>query len=337
MNFLHDDVNYIDVDGNTVDVVAVPRARYDVRTNVLQDDLRKDVYHRNSEGDYFLKDQEPRMILRNAKECVNDGLFIEYYTMDDIDFQSLHRYRQLFSARNPEHVWTNLDDKEFLKQLGGYVINRREGTEGLTMAGLLMFGKGLPIRERFDNLRLDYIDKTDLIGDQRWSDRLTYDGTWENNLFNFIRTVMPRLTKDLPRPFQTEGMECDDYSPQHKAVQEAFTNAIIHADLTINGILKVEKLDDEFIFTNPGLLKLPKEQIFAGGESKARNQRMQNMFRMIGYGENLGSGFPLILNAWDEKDWMKPEIIEQPELLQVKLKLSIKDMQHADKAVRMIV
>ena len=55
------------------------------------------------------------------------------------------------------------------------------------------------------------------------------------------------------------------------------------------------------MLTNPGLLKLPIEQIYRGGESKARNQRMQNMFRMIGYGENLGSGFPLILNAWNEK------------------------------------
>ena len=74
-------------------------------------------------------------------------------------------------------------------QLGGYVVNRKDGTEGLTIAGLLMFGKGLPVRERFDYLRMDYIDKSNLIGDQRYSDRLTYDGTWENNLFNFIRMV----------------------------------------------------------------------------------------------------------------------------------------------------
>lgn len=42
---------------------------------------------------------------------------------------------------------------------------------------------------------------------------------------------------------------------------------------------------------------------------------------MIGYGENLGSGFPLILNAWNEKHWIKPELVEQPELMQVKLTL----------------
>lgn len=44
---------------------------------------------------------------------------------------------------------------------------------------------------------------------------------------------------------------------------------------------------------------------------------------MIGYGENLGSGFPLILNAWHERHWLKPQLIEQPELMQVKLELKI--------------
>ena len=71
------------------------------------------------------------------------------------------------------------------------------------------------------------------------------------------------------------------------------------------------------------MLKLPIEQIYAGSESKARNQRIQNMLRMIGYGENIGSGFPLILSAWNEKRWIKPVLIEQTELMQVKLVLHI--------------
>ena len=105
--------------------------------------------------------------------------------------------------------------------------------------------------------------------------------------------------------------------------REAVTNMIIHADFMVNGLLRIEKYDDRIVLTNPGLLKLPLEQIYHGGESKARNQRMQNMFRMIGYGENLGSGFPLILNAWNEKHWLKPELQEQPELVQVKLTLQV--------------
>ena len=94
--------------------------------------------------------------------------------------------------------------------------------------------------------------------------------------------------------------------------------------------MRSEKYDDRIVLTNPGLLKLPIEQIYQGGESKARNQRMQNMFRMIGYGENLGSGFPLILNAWNEKHWMKPELVEQPELMQVKLTLYLENETNQD-------
>ena len=265
-------------------------------------------------------------MLRDANEAGNDRMLLEDYTMDDIDIPSLERYRILFKTDHPEHVWNGLDHKEFLIQLGGYIVNRKDRTEGLTMAGLLMFGKGLPIRDRFDNLRMDYIDKSNLVGEQRYSDRLTYDGTWENNLFNFVRMVIPRLTRDLPRPFNMEGVVRKDDTPQHKAVREALTNAIIHADLMLNGILKIEKYDDRFVLTNPGLLKLPIEQIYSGGESKARNQRMQAMLRMIGYGENLGSGFPLILSAWNEKHWLKPELVEQPELMQVKLILHIETL-----------
>lgn len=122
-----------------------------------------------------------------------------------------------------------------------------------------------------------------------------------------------------------EGVVRRDDSLQHKAVREAVTNMIIHADFMVNGLLRIEKYDDRIVLTNPGLLKLPLEQIYHGGESKAINQRMQNMFRMIGYGENLGSGFPLILNAWNEKHWMKPELLEQTELMQVKLTLYIQN------------
>lgn len=71
--------------------------------------------------------------------------------------------------------------------------------------------------------------------------------------FDNLRMVLPRLTRDLPRPFKMEGMERKDDTPQHKAMREALTNAIIHADLMLNGILKVEKYDDKFVLTNPGL------------------------------------------------------------------------------------
>ncbi len=334
INLLHnEDVQVANVDGKEIIVINVPRADYSPRPVYINNNLTRGSFKRNHEGDYHCTEQELRMMVRDANEAGNDRMFLEDYTMDDIDIPTLEKFRMMFKTNNPEHIWNGLDHKDFLIQLGGYTMNRKDHTEGLTMAGLLMFGKGLPIRERFDNLRMDYIDKSNLVGDQRYSDRLTYDGTWENNLFNFIRIVIPRLTQDLPRPFSMEGVIRKDDTPQHRAVREAVTNMIIHADFMLNGILRVEKYDDRFVLTNPGLLKLPIEQIYAGGESKSRNQRMQNMLRMIGYGENLGSGFPLILSAWNEKHWLKPELIEQPELMQVKLVLYIENNKNVTKDV----
>ena len=202
-----------------------------------------------------------------------------------------------------------------------HVFDRNTHREGLTVAGLMMFGKGLPVRDRFDNIRMDYIDKTNLEADSRWSDRLTYDGTWENNLFNFFMRVIAKLTQDLKRPFKLEGMERIDDTPIHKAVREALTNMIIHADLLITGVLKIEKYEKEFLFSNPGSLKLPMEDIMHGGNSKARNPRIQNMLRMIGYGENIGSGYPTILKTWKEQNWRKPILIDRTELRQVDLTL----------------
>ncbi len=119
-------------------------------------------------------------------------------------------------------------------ELGGYIIDRVTGKEGLTMVGLMMIGKGLSVQERFANFRMDYINMCNLIGEERYSDRLTYDGRWENYLFQFLSIVLPKISFDLPRLFRMVGLQRDDDTPQHKAVCEVFTNSIIHCDLMMS-------------------------------------------------------------------------------------------------------
>ncbi len=89
------------------------------------------------------------------------------------------------------------------------------------------------------------------------------------------------------------------------------------------GVLKVIKSSNGFEFTNPGILKLPLEDIYRGGNSKSRNPHMQTMLRMVGFGDNAGSGFPSILATWKEEGWVKPELIEDTALNQVTLYLKM--------------
>ena len=89
------------------------------------------------------------------------------------------------------------------------------------------------------------------------------------------------------------------------------------------GILRIEKHDDRLCFRNPGLLKLPVETIYQGGNSKARNPKIQNMLRMIGFGENVGSGFPKIIAAWKETNWGDPQLLNKLDVDEVELILPV--------------
>ena len=315
------DVGVIKVHGADIMWINVPQADYKSKPVYINENINKGTYKRNHEGDYHCTEDEIKAMLRDASDSGNDGTLLTGYTMDDIDSESLKSYRIEFEHNNPGHVWNGTDNQTFLKYLGGYAVDRNTGKGWLTTAGLLMFGKGLSVRERFDNIRMDFIDRSNMVQGSRWSDRITYDGMWENNLYTFMRLIMPKLVSGLRRPFKLEGMTRIDDTPIHSAIREAVVNMMIHSDYLITGVLKVEKDDKSFSFSNPGSLKLPMQAIYEGGHSVARNPRIQTMFRMIGYGDNAGSGFPTILSAWGGENWRKPDLSQDEELHQVNLKL----------------
>ena len=154
-NILTDsDVEVVDMDGKQIVCVHVPQADWRMKPIYLNGNVYKGTYRRNHEGDYHCTEPQVKAMIRDSFEDDNDGLLMEHFDMDDIDLDTLHRYRTLFQYRNEGHVWNEIDDKSFLKNLGGYIVDRSSGKEGLTMAGLLMFGKGLSVRERFDNFRM---------------------------------------------------------------------------------------------------------------------------------------------------------------------------------------
>lgn len=177
VNILVDsNVGSCEIDGKTIMWIEVPRASYKYRPVYINNNPIKGSFKRNNEGDYHCTEDEVKAMFRDASDSGNDGGLLDGYTMADIDRDSLRAYRIEFEHQNPEHIWNSIEDQEFLKNMGGYAIDRSTGKAWLTAAGLLMFGKGIAIRERFDNIRMDYIDESNLSSGARWSDRLTYDG-----------------------------------------------------------------------------------------------------------------------------------------------------------------
>ncbi len=152
-NILVDDNVYVLKDDDvSLLVIEVPKADYTMRPIYIGENPYKGTYKRNHEGDYHAKEYEVRAMIRDQSDKGNDSTILEGYSMDDIDADTLKRYRIMFNNWNPDHVWRELSDKEFLEMLGGYRKDRRDKVEGLTIAGLMMFGSGIAIRDEFDNI-----------------------------------------------------------------------------------------------------------------------------------------------------------------------------------------
>ena len=322
-NLLADaDLNTLTLEGKTVLMIHVPRAERRQRPIYIGQNPLDGTFRRNDEGDYKCRpDEVGRMLADQAEESPDESI-LEDFTCDDLDSESLQQYRQRFSARAPTHPWLALDETTFLQRLGAFRHDRHTGQSGPTVAGLLMFGRSQALYDLPDGrrLHLDYRERLSLDPNIRWTDRVTDDGTWTCNLFQFYQRVIPRLTADLKLPFGlTPDLIRTGETEVHQAIREALTNALIHADYRGQGGIIIEKYRDRLEFSNPGLLLLDIEQIYRGGVSECRNQNLQKLFFMLGYGEKAGSGFDKIRYGWQARNWRLPllEETQRPDRVRI--------------------
>jgi hypothetical protein len=95
-----------------------------------------------------------------------------------------------------------------------------------------------------------------------------------------------------------KGMQRVDDTPLHKLLREAITNTCVHADFYGRRGLVIQKMQDKFVFANPGGLRLSCSEAIGGGVSDPRNGVMLKMLSMIEYGERAGSGLNGIFHVW---------------------------------------
>lgn len=176
-----------------------------------------------------------------------------------------------------------------------------------------MFGQMASIQEEFPNYMLDYQERAEPKTDGRWVDRLTLDGKWSGNLYDFYRKVYLKLTGDLKVPFSLEKGVRKDETPVHEALREALANVLVHSDYSDRASVLVVKRPDMFGFRNPGLMRIPASIAIQGGEHDCRNRTLHKMFRLVGVGEQAGSGIPKIYRGWASQHWRAPALYERFE------------------------
>lgn len=309
------------IEDKNVIKIEIPKALRKQKPVYVGSDPFKGTYRRGYNGDYRCDAETVKRMMAEQVEETRDARLLEGFGFDDLNIETFRVYRTHFQNKSPNHPWNDHNDTEFLRQLGGWTRDRQTGNEGLTLAGLLMFGRLRSILDAVPNYIVDYQERPRAVTEQRWIDRLTTDGTWSGNLFDFYRMVIQRLFRDLKVPFRLEGNERQDETPVHEALREALVNTLIHADYTGRVSILVVKRPDLFGFRNPGGLRIPLRDAIIGGQSDCRNRNLQKMFQMIGWGEQAGSGLPKIYRGWNKQHWRRPEIIERTEVEQTLLTL----------------
>ncbi|EGK4119505.1 AAA family ATPase [Escherichia coli] len=317
------EVQLVSLQGKNVLAIHIPQAMRKQKPVHLKKFPFGNTYQRLHEGDRLCDDiTVKRMLAEQIHDSRDNEVLSEHYTFaDDIDQDSLKIYRNLLSANNPQHPYLVYEPFELFKKVGGWRKDRETGKEGITLAGVLMFGTWEAITAAVPNYMVDYQERPEARTELRWVDRVFPDGTWSGNLFDFYRKVYQKLVADLKVPFTLEEGQRRTDTPVHIALREALVNTLVHADFTDRVSVLVVKRPDMFGFRNPGLMRLPLEDVIAGGVSDCRNRLLHQMFLLIGLGERAGSGMPKIFSGWRSTNWRMPRLRENPVPAQTILEL----------------
>lgn len=298
-NLLTDaDVSEREIEDGTILVVRIPAATRKQKPVFLNGQPLGNTWRRLNEGDRHCDEETVKRMLAEQLEDSRDQRILKGFGLDDLDRECLQAYRNAFAAHRPDHPWVSENDDAFLRLIGAWRQDRETGEAGLTLAGLLMFGRGPSISEAAPLYFLDYQELPADTSQTRWLDRVVPDGSWSGNLYDFYRRVIRKLTADLKVPFVLKGDTRIDDTPVHQALREALVNTLIHADYSGRASVLVQKQPSGFVFRNPGLMRVPAEAALHGGESDCRNRTLHQMFLLINLGERAGSGVPKIRAGW---------------------------------------
>lgn len=312
-------------EGKNILKIVVPRADRRqkpvyIGENPYSDNKHGGTFRRNHSGDYKCTKSEIDRMVADSIDFSQDGTILEGFTIEDLNIDSITNYKNRLASIKPSHPWLGLDLKPFLYKLGAYGKDRIKGTEGVTAAGLLMFGEEREILDEFPKYFLDYREK---MTDNRWDYRITSsEGTWSGNIYDFYFKIINRITENLNVPFElVHGIRQDD-TRVHHAIREAVANAIIHADYRLERGIVIERQNTCFKFSNPGSLRISIEEAMNGGISDPRNENIFKMFSLIGVGERAGSGLENIRKAWKEQEWTIPDLEEiyNPDRIELTLR-----------------
>lgn len=313
------DVSVHKIDGMDVMIVYVKEAPENMKP-VYVGGKRENTYIRTGDGDRRATKQEIEAFERNAQPG-HDSLAAEHFTIDDLDLDSVISYKEKLNKRYPKKKYIEMNNKDFLTEIGACYIDRNSGDLKVRRGTLLFLGRCNAIKELYPQYHVDYFNRKG--NNPRWNDRVTDDepSDYEMNLFNFYTIVYEKLKLLLKEGFSLDERQLRlPISDFDETLREGLVNCLAHADyIQAYPSIKIEVFDGWFRFVNPGKMLISAYQFRIGGDSRPRNEIVMKLFRMLGASERQGFGGPLIYKTALSNDFRSPEIITNIEKTELRV------------------
>ena len=320
---LNHHVQVVEVEDKKILKIDIPAADRHDKPVYIGTDPMKGTYKRDYEGDFLCTEEAVRAMFADQRDVSGDVEVLDEFGLDVLNQDTIKGYRIVFEQLHSGHPWNALENDEFLMKLRAAAKNKM-GKLSPTIAGLLFFGEAYHITEVFPNYFLDYREECDDKA-VRWLFRThSNEGDWSGNIYDFFCKVRTRIDDEVAVPFanRRDGYRVDRVDV-HDALEEALANALAHANYYGRRGIIVVKNGKELSISNPGTIRVTKEEFYAGGNSDPRNPNILKMFGFVNVGERAGSGVDKIMTAWAEQNWKKPEFDFSERNDRVTLKLEV--------------
>lgn len=204
------------------------------------------------------------------------------FGIDDLRSDLIERARAMTSIRNANHPWKSMSDEELLRSAGLILKDEMTQNEGITIAGILLFGKDSTIMSVLPQHKTDAIFRVE--NTDRYDDR----DVIITNLLDTYDRLIAFGHKHLSAPFVLEGV--NSVSARDKILREIFSNLLAHRDYSSGYVAKFV-IEKNKMFTENGnrangngLLNI------VSFEPYAKNPPISKVFRELSLADELGSG-----------------------------------------------
>ena len=208
-----------EIDGKTVLYIIIPESSQVHR-------YKGKIFDRNEDGDFNITDNTTlvsKLYIRKQSTYTENRIF-PYADMDELDEELFTRVRKTVGNLRPGHLWVSMDNIDLLKSAGMYLKDQGTGKQGITLAGILIFGSELMIQTALPHYRTDAILRRENL--DRYDDR---DDIRVNLLRSYER-LMQFVSKHLNDKFYLEGDQ--RVSLRDKIFREAISNLLIHREFS---------------------------------------------------------------------------------------------------------